>query len=161
MTTLREPAERIDERMLTVWRISAWPAGLVLLVGAAGCAAGAVWLDWPWWIALALAVAGLAELWLCVVILPPYWLKSWRYEIREEEIALRHGLVFKEYTVIPMVRVQHVDLKQGPVMRRYQMAAVAFSTAAGGHEIPGLALDKAEEVRDRIIQLARLAHEDI
>ncbi|MNC77824.1 Bacterial membrane flanked domain protein [compost metagenome] len=60
-----------------------------------------------------------------------------------------------------MVRIQHVDMKQGPVMRKYRVAAITFSTAAGVHEIPGLDLDTAEAVRNRIVELARLAHEDI
>ncbi|MDF2922685.1 MAG: hypothetical protein K0R57_1599 [Paenibacillaceae bacterium] len=159
--TLREPLEPIDERMLKVWRTTALIGSLIWLVLSA-LAAAATWkFGWPWWIGAVLLAYGIAELWLSVKVILPIRLRSWRYEIREDEIALKRGILFIKRTLIPMVRVQHVDMKQGPVMRRHGLAAITFSTAAGGHEIPGLSLETADAVRNRIMELARLAHEDI
>lgn len=157
----REPMQTIDERMLKVWRVNGAVSGLILPVAALLTGAASWKWGWPWWIAAGLAAAGLIVLWLNVWVVPPVRWRRWRYEIREEEIDLKHGFIIIKRTLIPMVRVQHVDMKTGPVMRKYGVASITFSTAAGMHEIPGLALETAEAVRDRIVELARLAHEDL
>ena len=43
----------------------------------------------------------------------------------------------------------------------FGLASVTVATAAGEHEIPGLAFDVAEQLRDRAAELARLAQEDV
>ena len=50
---------------------------------------------------------------------------------------------------------------QGPILRAFGLSSVTVATAAGEHEIPGLALDVAEQLRDRAAELARLAQEDV
>ncbi|WP_438448873.1 PH domain-containing protein [Gorillibacterium sp. sgz5001074] len=157
----RMPVERIDRRMIRVWRLTAWLAGGGLLLAAAGLLAAWYMWSWPWWLGAVAALAGVLEIGLAGYVRPPYMWRTWRYEIREDEIDLLRGFWTVRRTVIPMVRVQHVDLKMGPVMRRYGLAGITFSTAAGSHEIPGLDAGTADEVRQRISGLARLAHEDI
>ena len=87
--------------------------------------------------------------------------RRWRYEVREQEIELQHGVLFITRTLVPMVRVQHVDTQQGPLLRKYQLATVTISTAATVHEIPALPIEEAEELRVYISQLARVADEDV
>jgi len=55
---------------------------------------------------------------------------------------------------VPMARIQHVDIRRGPLERRYGLATVVLFTAAGAHAIPGLALEVADQLRDRIAALA-------
>jgi membrane protein YdbS with pleckstrin-like domain len=55
-----------------------------------------------------------------------------------------------------MVRVQHVDTSQGPIMRAFGLSDVKVSTAAGVHAIPALADHDADALRDRIAVLARV-----
>lgn len=156
-----EPLMHIDKRMLKVWRAGALLWGMLLLLCSMLAAAAAWRWEWPWWIALGLAAAGLFVVLLAGWVIPPVRWRCFRYEIREEEIDLQHGVFILKRTLIPMVRVQHVDSKSGPVMRKYGVASVTFSTAAGMHEIPGLSFDTADAVRNRIVELTRLAHEDI
>lgn len=85
----------------------------------------------------------------------------WRYEVRETEIELQHGVIFTKRTLIPMIRVQHVDTKQGPVLKKYDLATISISTAATVHEIPALDLAEAEELRSYIGKLTRVADEDV
>ena len=63
--------------------------------------------------------------------------------------------------LVPLVRVQHVQTKQGPILRAHGLATVTISTAGESFEIPGLAEDAANELRDRVAELARLAKEDV
>ncbi len=87
--------------------------------------------------------------------------KRWRYEVREQEIELQHGVFIVKRTLVPMIRVQHVDTQQGPILRKYELATVTVSTAATIHEIPALQLEEAEELRVFISRLARVADEDV
>lgn len=156
-----EPAGRIDTRMMKVWRLEAWIAGgFILILAIALLCAWRFW-EWPWWIGAGAAAVGASEIWLIGYVWAPTVWRNWRYEVREEEIDLLRGFWSVKRTVIPMVRVQHVDMKMGPVMRRYGLAGITFSTAAGSHEIPGLDTETADAVRLRISGLARLQHEDI
>ena len=79
----------------------------------------------------------------------------WRYEVFENEIEIQHGLIRVTRVIVPMVRVQHVDTSQGPLLRRYRLASVQISTAATVHDIPALELEEADELRDYISRLAR------
>ena len=155
------PEERIDEAALRVWRTTGW------LYGAFYAAVVGVllWLtlrfDWPAWIAASAAALALVTGCLQIVVVPKVRLTRFRYAIREDEIDLIHGIFVRKRTLIPMVKIQHVDTKQGPILRRYGLLTITFSTAAGRHEIPALGAARAEEVQARIARLARITDEEI
>ena len=81
--------------------------------------------------------------------------RHWRYELREEEIDLQRGAVVVTRTLIPIVRVQHVDTRRSWLADQIGVQAVVVHTAAGSHEIPALTPAEAAAVRDRIALLAR------
>ncbi|WP_031515398.1 PH domain-containing protein [Desulfofalx alkaliphila] len=152
-----EPRERIDLRGLTVWKISAVIKTVILAALAFGLGVFLYMvLGWSRWV---LAVSTLLTLLYgvpAIIFFPKLRWQRWRYEVTNEEIDLQRGLWFINRTIIPMVRVQHVDTEQGIIMRRYGLATVSISTAAGTHEIPALSEEVAGELRDRIARLARV-----
>ncbi len=85
----------------------------------------------------------------------------WRYEVREHEVELQYGVFVVKRVLVPMIRVQHVDTSEGPILRKYKLANVTIATAATVHEIPALDVEKADQLRDYISQLAREAKEDV
>jgi membrane protein YdbS with pleckstrin-like domain len=99
---------------------------------------------------LAVAAALLITWWV-----PALRVRSYRYAVREEEIDLQHGVLSLTRTLVPMVRVQHVDTHQTVLSKTFGMAAVRFHTAAGALSIPALRQDEADAIRDRIAELAR------
>ena len=101
-------------------------------------------------------------IWISSVSWYPYlkW-KHWRYGIDEDEIHLIRGVVVKRETLIPLNRVQHVDTRQGPLLKWYKLSSVSISTAATTHEIPNLDEIIAGRVRSTISNNARLAKEDV
>lgn len=113
------------------------------------------------WVVLALAILVLIFWGLSVFLMPYLSWKNWRYAIDENEIDLKHGVIFKTRTLIPLSRVQHVDTRQGPLLRNYDLASVTISTAATTHEIPALDSVLADRVRKQISTYARLAEEDV
>jgi len=96
-----------------------------------------------------------------VFLIPKLRYRRWRYEIFEQEVYIQHGILIVTRTIIPMIRVQHVDTKQGPILKSYKLATVSISTAATTHEIPALKEADASIIRDRISVLARVDEDDV
>ena len=109
---------------------------------------GTLWMLLP----LVVAIAGIG-------VVPELRWARWRYEVRDEEIDLRHGTVRITRTLVPMLRVQHVDTTQGPLDQALGLATVVVHTAAGTTTIPALTEGDAGRLRDRIATLARTADE--
>ncbi len=158
---MREPKNRISEKGLKVWRIT----GVIYSVFSLLITGAIIWLtlsfDWPIWIIpIALLILSI-EAYLSISLLPILKWKRWRYEVREDELEIQHGVFIIKRMLVPMIRVQHVDTRQGPLLRKYQLATLTVSTAATVHEIPALDLEEAEELRFNISKLARVADEDV
>lgn len=88
-----------------------------------------------------------------VLALPRRRYRAWAYQEGEDELDIRHGLLFRVRTVVPFGRVQHIDVAQGPVERRYGVATLILHTAGtrgAAVSLPGLAHSEAERMRDRI-----------
>lgn len=155
------PEQRIDPRAVHYWRWSAVIGSLFLfLIPAAYWAAARFW-HWPAWITIVLVVLTFGNAVFAILFKPGIRWQTWRYEVSEQEIDLLRGVFIKTRTLIPMVRVQHVDTEQGPLLRHFGLSSVTVSTAAGTHEIPALADDVAALLRDRISELARVVDEDV
>ena len=157
----KQPVNRISEKGLRVWRLYGIIQTLLVLLLAIGAGVLTYIFEWTWWI---YAIAGgvvIIYAYLFIYLFPKIkWLR-WRYEVRESEIELQHGLFIVKRTLIPMVRVQHVDTSQGPILRKYNLAGITISTAATNHEIPALVMEEADELRSRISVLARVAEDDV
>jgi membrane protein YdbS with pleckstrin-like domain len=131
-----------------VWAV---PVGIGCVVGG-GALAGS---DAPGvlaWLAAALAVGLVA---IGGVAAPLLRWRTWRYEVRDEEIDLLRGAVVVRRTLIPMTRVQHVDTQRTPLSDLFELRSVTVHTAAGSHSIPALRPGDAAAIRDRIAVLAR------
>lgn len=87
--------------------------------------------------------------------------KVWRYEVHENEIDIQSGIFVVTRVIVPMVRVQHVDTSQGPLLRKYNLATVKIFTAATVHSIPALEMEEADQLRDSISRLARVTDDDV
>jgi uncharacterized protein len=126
------------------------PAGGALAATGAG---GVV----PWLPAVA-AVVGVA---LAALVVPGLRYRRWRYEIRDDEIDIRHGALAIRRTLVPMSRVQHVETRTGPLQSLFGLATVIFHTAAGGNPIPQLRGEEADQVRGRIAELSRASTDEL
>ena len=82
-----------------------------------------------------------------------------RYALREQDINYQSGLIFRKTVSQPILRIQHVELKRGPIDRKIGLANLQVFSAGGAlhtFEIPGLDIETAEDIRQFI-----LAHRDI
>lgn len=94
----------------------------------------------------------LAALYL-VLILPGRRYRAWGYAEGEDELAIRRGVLVRTRTIVPFGRVQHIDVAQGPIERRFGLATLILHTAgtrSAAVALPGLLHEEAEAMRDRI-----------
>lgn len=156
-----EPEQRIDTQALQVWRITGGITALFYWLIPLTYVLVATRFKLTLWISVPLILFAIFMTILEVLIMPKIRWQQWRYDISENEIDLKYGVFIFRRVLIPMVRIQHVDTKQGPFLRKYGLATVTVSTAARTHEIPALAVEMADAVRDRIAELAKVANEDV
>jgi membrane protein YdbS with pleckstrin-like domain len=151
-----EPAERLDPRAKTLWRITGALGALPLVAGGAF----ASWIllrvaDLPLLFGVLPFLAALALFVALASVVPGLRWRRWRYEIRDDEVDLQRGILWITRTLVPLARIQHVDTQSGPLQRRFNLATVVFYTAAGANRIPELSAPIAAGARDRIAELTR------
>ena len=158
------PENKLDPRIKMVWRLSdaVWIVFSFLCAFIPFLVIDLVepdpWIDLVIFIEVIVFI-GLLVLFL--VVLPPIRYIRWRYQVSDEFLDIAKGIIWRQRYIIPFIRVQNTDTRQGPILRAFGLSSVTVSTAAGEHEIPGLANDQAELLRDRAAELARLAREDV
>lgn len=143
---------RLDARVVWSWRIR-------LLTGTVGLWIASMVLEGRLgrWvpegvIPLAVAALGLA----LTLVWPPAQYRVWRYGLRAGDLYIRRGVVSRTTSLIPYRRIQHVDTRRDPIERWLGLArVVVFTAGIRGAEmtIPGIALEEAEALRDRLAEL--------
>jgi membrane protein YdbS with pleckstrin-like domain len=149
-----EPTRPLSREAIWLWRLEqlvGWGVAVVI-----GMVFGAQ-LDGA--LGVAVRVLPIIGLVAGVALVPTVRWRRWRWDVRPEAIDIQHGAFTFRRTLVPMLRVQHVDTTRGPVEQTLDLATVVVHTAAGSHKIPLLRVADAAEVRDRIADLARTADE--
>ncbi len=157
----QQPKNNIAKNAVKAWRITASIYIVVLWLLIIGGAVLTFIFDLPYIYSGISAILGLIAIFLFIYLIPKLRYRRWRYEIFEQEIYIQHGILIVTRTIIPMIRVQHVDTEQGPILKMYKLATVSISTAATTHQIPALNEEDASSLRDRISTLAMVDEDDV
>ncbi|MEI3376264.1 MAG: PH domain-containing protein [Coriobacteriales bacterium] len=157
------PDQKLNPKIKNVWRINdaIWIALVFVCLIVPFAIAVGLDAEWAGIVCIALVIAFVVLLVIFLVILPPIRYARWRYQLSDEYLDIAKGIIWRKRYIIPFIRVQNTDTRQGPILRAFKLASVTVSTAAGSHEIPGLDAESAEALRDRAAELARLAREDV
>jgi membrane protein YdbS with pleckstrin-like domain len=110
-----------------------WWANVLLLVAWAGVAIGLAWLAQRW---------------------PAIEFTYFRYRLDALGIDIRAGVVWRRLISVPRSRVQHIDVAQGPIERRYGLATLSIYTAGTEFakvDLPGLPYPRAVKIRDHLL----------
>ncbi|WP_017471651.1 PH domain-containing protein [Amphibacillus jilinensis] len=155
------PNQRIASSAIKVWKIHGLIYSIILMLITTGLFITAWLFEWSYWFGgLSLSLTVVIIL-LSIILIPPLRWRRWRYQLYDQEIYIQHGMIIVKRTLVPMVRVQHVDTKQGPILKKFNLANLEVTTAATTHEIPALSETEAEQLRDQISILARVEQDDI
>jgi uncharacterized protein len=143
--------ESLDPRVRLVWLTGSVLTAAV--IGGGLALAGRFLFDvgiWPGVVAFVAVVIGGG-------LLAVARYRRWRFELAEDAVYLERGVLTEVTSVVPFVRVQHVDSTRGPVERTVGLASVVVYTAGSrGADItiPGLSPDRADALRERLRRLA-------
>ena len=133
MTTLpRTPAYQVSPRAVWLWTLEG-ALSSVFLIAAGLLAAGLIpdaapsVLGW-----LATAAPYLAGLYAVVAVLvrPRLRFRVHRWEVTDEAVHTLTGWLEQNWTIIPIARIQTVDINRGAMQRMFGLASVAVLTAS-------------------------------
>jgi uncharacterized protein len=150
---------RLDPRLVDLertigWIMTAVVSGGLFFTGAITLIAAR---SLPGW---AMAAIGLG--WIAVTALLGWWLQRWpaiyyryaSYVVDAEGIEIRLGVVWRTVTNVPRSRVQHTDVSQGPIERRYGLGTLIVYTAGTDHSrvtLSGLDFTLAQRLRTHLL----------
>jgi len=123
---------------------------LAVLLGFAGALSASV-LDFD--LAAALGFAGIVAGLGLGLATGGYRHRRTQWVLDEEGFAVARGRWWRRETRVPATRVQHLDLKHGPLERRWRLATLVVHTAGskfGALSLSGLDAGDAEALRDRL-----------
>jgi len=138
----------VDRAVISVWR---WQGVLTTLIPAVGAFVlvarfGALGLFAP----LLIVAVGLTLSW----VWPEAYYRRLRFGIDESGIAIERGIFWRSRITVPRVRIQHTDVSQGPLQRRFGVGTLKLYTAGSRYtkiELPGLAHAEAIALRDALL----------
>mgnify|MGYP000309563063 FL=1 len=85
------------------------------------------------------------------------------YQVRELDITMYSGVFFKKVVTQPFLRLQHIELKRGPIERKFGLATIQVFSAGGSQHtfsLPGLTLKQATSLRQYILEHKDVAYHE-
>ncbi len=84
------------------------------------------------------------------LVSPVVFYKYYRYRMDEDCVEVRSGVIFRAHTLVPVERIHQVEVKKGPILRKYGLASVTMTTAGGTVELQYLDEPIAEEIAQHL-----------
>ena len=100
--------------------------------------------------------------WLALVLLGLWHAVRWparayrhtSYRVDDQGIEIRKGVYWRVVINVPRSRVQHIDVSQGPIERRFGLGTLVIYTAGTEHakvELEGLEHGRALRIREHLL----------
>ena len=103
------------------------------------------------WLAITSGLVWLAIVW------PARSYEATSYVVDQAGIEIRRGVYWRAIVTVPRSRVQHIDVLQGPLRRRFGLATLTLFTAGTEHSsvaLANLAHHVALDLRDQLLPQA-------
>lgn len=156
---LRPPRHRVDPRCRSWWTVQTalWCALPVVVLAVLGFLIDSA----RWWLlipALVLLLLGIAA----GLVVPRVRWRIHRWEVTEDALYSRTGLLWEEWRAAPLSRIQTVDMDRGPIQRGFGLATISVSTASarGAVRINALDAEQAAELVERFTHLTEGDEQD-
>ncbi len=100
----------------------------------------------------------------CLLIALLFWLprRTYRnrwYRLSPIGLEIRQGILWRQHITVPLSRVQHTDVAQGPIQRRFGLGKLVVYTAGTLHssvEVNGLDFTVACQLRDTLVDVKEM-----
>lgn len=143
----------LDPSVRTIWRIKMAAASVLLLLPALFYDLTHLFSPDSWLPFGVLSGTVLVGATLYCVAWPRLRYRAWGFVLRPEELYMEHGVLKHVRTIVPLRRIQHVDVSQDLIEREFALGRLVVHTAGSRSSdvvIPGLPLSEAETIRDKI-----------
>lgn len=77
-------------------------------------------------------------------IIPRYIYQLHGYELQEEYLLIKKGVIFRREDYIPIKRIQHIEGFQGPIQMLFKIKTLIVYTAGTNDNIIGIPSDEIE-----------------
>jgi uncharacterized protein len=149
---------QLDRRVVPLQQAIGWIVAAVL----AGGSLVALLIVWAANRFSTPVLAGLAPVWLAVNGALAWHFHRWPaidyrhtfYRVDQEGIEIRRGVFWRVVINVPRSRVQHTDVAQGPLERRFGLGTLVVYTAGTDHakvDLPGLDHQVALAIREHLL----------
>jgi membrane protein YdbS with pleckstrin-like domain len=154
----RVAAVNLDPRYIPFQRAVGWIVTASVAAGSLVALLVFLIAEWPSVVIAAMLVVlwavGVAGLgWFCYRW-PELEYRFTSYTVDDQGIEIHSGVYWRAITNVPRSRVQHTDVAQGPMQRRYGLGTLVVYTAGTEHAmvaLPGLAHQDALQIRDHLL----------
>lgn len=145
--------ERVEKRYLWVQLISTVIGGIILMLIVGVILFFATSQNW---LAIGLSVGGIFVLTVINASFSYFRTRTIGFQQRSDDFMMRQGMMFRRFVAVPYGRLQIVDIEQGPIERMFGLKKLKFVTAAAGSGVvlPGLSAERAERLRDELVDAA-------
>jgi membrane protein YdbS with pleckstrin-like domain len=152
----------LDRNWVALERLTGWIGALAIGGGAVLVTLVVILLTRPPLAIGSLLFGAALTLFLLLACAATFWPEAaWRrasWRLTDRSLEIRRGVFFRSIVNLPRSRVQHTDVSQGPLERRFGLATLVVHTAGTAHasvELPGLPHATAIEVRDFLVTAGR------
>jgi len=133
---------------------------LVVITGLYFCTDYFNWWNWLRYVWIALFIITIIGIPWTYFVSSPIYYKTFRYGLTDDFLYIKSGVLTKVEVVVPMTKIQSIELIQGIIMRKYGVRSIEIKTMQGGVTIPHIEEEVAIKLRDDISKLARLKELD-
>ena len=144
---------KLDKKAISSWRIGRIISFVVVLIVCGAIFIGSKFIpdieSYRWIGSLVLGLLLLYKL-IGIFVYPLIEYRQWGYYITEDKVDIRHGIFFVTNTIIPIIRIQHITVSQGPINRKLGLYEVEMSLASNSFKIEGLSKEVADEIAENL-----------
>ncbi len=148
----------LDKKGITIMRINATIAGLIILI-IIGIIAFCIYPEIESIFGKSVIVITSIFILLLVltniIIFPKIRYDRYKYLVTDERIEVKKGLFLITTSIIQIKRIQKIELSNGPIDRKFGLSNVNIYTAAGTIDIKFLSNKEAQEISDKVNELLK------
>lgn len=118
-------------------------------------------VQWP--AVLTIAISGSVCLVVCLLMIfwPQVEFKNVRWRLDKLGFEIHKGVFWKHRIAVPLARIQHVDVTQGPIERFFSLGSIIVYTAgsqSSAVKLNGLNHQVAKDLKDHILKSREAQH---
>ncbi len=155
----RLPAWSLSRNAIALWTVE---GVLGTLFWVAAVTALEVFVPLPTWLAVLLPVLVVLDAVVMIGVRPRLRYRVHRWEVTDEAVYTLTGWLSRTWTLVPVSRIQTVDVTRGVVQQLFGLATVAVLTASsqGTVQVLHLEADVAARVADDLAKRAERVRDE-